>query len=191
MPLDLAEFNTAFSRARDKVRNQEGTDVAAEQEKLRALVPDDASEHDRTWTKTLIDRLADPPPPPRQWSALYHEAGRIHASAYPADGTVEEQIAAIQVARRKIWDIADRATKDEEAHIRAMTRVLDHFENELRNPTWPLDASLAPSDDAGVGSGQGSLRVPRGGDRRPRGHALRSAGRRRGEESVGGGGRRS
>jgi hypothetical protein len=139
MPLDLPEFNTAFSRARDKVRNQEGTDVAAEQAKLRALVPDDASDHDRTWTKTVIDSLADPPPPPRQWSALYHEAGQIHASAYPEDGTVEEQIAAIQEARRKIWEIADRAAEDEEAHIRAMTRVLDHYENELRDPTWPID----------------------------------------------------
>jgi nitroimidazol reductase NimA-like FMN-containing flavoprotein (pyridoxamine 5'-phosphate oxidase superfamily) len=139
MPLDLAEFNTAFSRARDKVRNQEGTDVAAEQEKLRALVPDDASEHDRTWTKTLIDGLADPPPPPRQWSALYHEAGKLHANAYPDGGTVEEQIAALEEARRKIWEIADRAAEDEAPHIRAMSRVLEHLENELRDPTWPLE----------------------------------------------------
>jgi hypothetical protein len=139
MPLDLAEFNTAFSRARDKVRNQAGTDVAAEQDKLRALIPDDASDHDRTWTTTLIDGLADPPPPPRQWSALYHEAGQIHANAYPENGTVEEQIAALQEARRKIWEIADRASDDEEPRIRAMTRVLEHVENELRHPSWPRE----------------------------------------------------
>jgi hypothetical protein len=146
MPLDLAEFNTAFSRARDKVRNEEGTDVAAEQAKLRALVPDDASDHDRSWTRTLIDGLADPPRPPRQWSALYHEAGQIHASAYPDGGTVEEQIAAIQEARRKIWEIADRASKDEAPDIRAMTRVLEHYEDELRNPTWPIESPPAPTD---------------------------------------------
>ncbi|QNE17579.1 hypothetical protein F1D05_06235 [Kribbella qitaiheensis] len=138
MPLDLAEFNSAFSRARDKVRGEEDVDVAAVQAELRALVPADASEHDRTWTKTLIDRLAEPPPPPRQWSALYHEAGEVAGSAYHANGTVDEQIAAIEQARRKIWEIADRADEDEESDIRAMTRVLEHLENELRDPTWPL-----------------------------------------------------
>jgi hypothetical protein len=139
MPLDIAAFNSAFSNARDLVRNQDGVDVAAVQAQLRALVPDDASEHDRTWTKTLIDRLAEPPEPPRQWSALYHEAGEIHAAAYQTGGTVAEQIEALQEARRKIWEIADQADEDEEADIRAMTRVLEHLENELRDPTWPLD----------------------------------------------------
>jgi len=139
MPLDVAEFNTAFARARDKVRNEEGTDIAAEQATLRALVPDDASGHDRSWTAILIDRLAEPPKPPRQWSALYHEAGEVHAAAYSAGGTVAERIAAIEEARRKIWEIADRAPHDEEADIRAMTRVLEHLEDELRDPTWPLE----------------------------------------------------
>jgi hypothetical protein len=146
MPLDLAEFNTAFLRARDRVRNQPGTDVAAEQAKLLALIPDDASEHDRTWTKTLIDGLADPPEPPRQWSELYHQAGEIHAAAYYAGGTVEDQIAALEEARRQIWEIADRASKDEEADIRAMTRVLEHLEDELRDPTWPLEEPQARPD---------------------------------------------
>ncbi|GAA1575374.1 hypothetical protein GCM10009789_31000 [Kribbella sancticallisti] len=145
MPLDLPEFNTAYSRARDKVKNEQGTDVAAEQAKLRALVPDDASDHDRSWTKTLIDGLADPPEPPRQWSELYHEAGEVHAAAYRAGGTVEEQIAALEEARRKIWEIADRAAADEAPHIYAMTRVLEHLEDELRDPTWPLDDPKSPT----------------------------------------------
>ena len=139
MPLDIAEFNSAFSRARDLVRNQDGVDVAAVQAELRALVPEDASEHDRGWTKTLIDRLAEPPEPPREWSALYHEAGQVHAEAYQAGGSVAEQIEALQEARRKIWEIADRAAPEEAPHIRAMTRVLEHLENELRDPTWPLE----------------------------------------------------
>jgi len=139
MPLDIAEFNSAFSRARDLVRGQDGVDVAAVQAGLRALVPSDASEHDRAWTKTLIDRLGEPAAPPRQWSELYHQAGEIAGSAYHASGTVDEQIAGLADARRKIWAIADRADKSEAAHIRAMTRTLEHLENELRDPTWPLE----------------------------------------------------
>jgi hypothetical protein len=139
MPLDVAEFNLAFSRARDLVRSEDDVDVATVQAQLRALVPDDASDHDRTWTKTLIDRLAEPPAPPKQWSPLYHEAGELAGSAYHATGTIKEQIAAIADARRKIWEIADRADESEEAHIRAMTRTLEHLENELRDPTWPLE----------------------------------------------------
>lgn len=149
MPLDVAEFNSAFSRARDKVRNEQDVDVAAVQAELRALVPDDASEHDQTWTKTLIDRLAEPPEPPRQWSALYYEAGRVHANAYQASGTVEEQIEAIQEARRKIWEIADRADEEEESDIRAMTRVLEHLENEMRDPTWPSEDPPENTDKTG------------------------------------------
>lgn len=138
MPLDIAAFNSAFSRARHKIRTEQGTDVAAEQARLRALVPDDASDHDRSWTKTLIDRLAEPPEPPRQWSDLYYEAGDIHASAYRTGDSVEDQIAALTEARRRIWEIADRAAPEEEPHIRAMTRVLEHLERELREPSWPL-----------------------------------------------------
>ncbi|MFC5261058.1 hypothetical protein ACFPJ1_02955 [Kribbella qitaiheensis] len=136
MPLDVAKFNSAFAGARRRVRKEQG-DVAEEQARLRELVPDDASAEDRDWAVGLIESLAEPPPPPRQWSELYHEAGRVHASAYRVGGTVEEQIAALEEARRKIWEIADRASEDEEADIRAMTRVLEHLEDELRDPTWP------------------------------------------------------
>ncbi|MEV6414443.1 hypothetical protein [Kribbella sp. NPDC051718] len=145
MPLDLHAFNNAFLRARDRIREQ-GADIAAEQEKLRALVPDDASADDLAFALGMAEDLAKPEPPPRQWSALYHEAGQIHADSYPVDGTTEEKIAALEEARRKIWAIADRAAPDEAPHIRAMTRVLEHIENELRDPTFPLDGYQPPTD---------------------------------------------
>lgn len=140
MSLDVAEFNNAFLRARDRIREQ-GADIAVEQASLRALVPEDASEDDRAFALGMAEELAEPPAAPRQWSALYQEAGQIHAAAYPADGTAEEQIAALEDAHRKIWEIADRATPDEEPHIRAMTRVLEHLQRELRDPSWPAEGS--------------------------------------------------
>lgn len=136
--MDIAGFNSAFSGARRRIRNEQA-DVGREQDRLRALVSDDDPAEDRDWALRLIESLAVPPPPPRQWSALYHEAGAIHASSYRTGDSVEEQIAALQEARRRIWAIADRAAKDEAPHIRAMTRVLDHLEAELREPTWTDD----------------------------------------------------
>jgi hypothetical protein len=149
MPLDIPTFTKEFNRARDRVRGGHSVNIAAEQERLRALVPADASEHDVAWTGRVIASLAEPPPPAREWSELYHEAGRIHTAAYPVDGTVEEQIAALQEARRRIWEIADRAPDDEEADIRAMTRVLEHVENELRNPSWPRHDGSPPPQSNG------------------------------------------
>ena len=138
MPLDVAKFNSAFSGARYRVHN-EHADVGTEQVLLLDLVPDDAAPDDRSWAQNLIASLADPPRPPRQWSPLYYEAGEIHAAASRADGTTEEKIAALAEARRAIWAIADRASEEEEADIRAMTRGLEHLEAELRDPVWPLD----------------------------------------------------
>ena len=145
MPLDVAEFNSAFSGARHRVRNEDAN-VGEEQARLRELVPEDSSVEDREWAEGLIDLLAEPPPPPRQWSALYDEAGEVAGSAYQAGGTVDEQIAAIADARRKIWEIANRADDEEEPHIRAMTRVLEHLEDELRNPTWPMEDPPGPAN---------------------------------------------
>jgi hypothetical protein len=149
MPLDIPAFNDAFGRAYDRVhRSAQPADLAAEQEKLRALVPADASEEDRTWTGHLINDLAEPPPPPREWSELYHEAVRIHSAVYPPKGTTEEQIAMLADGRRRIWEIADRATPDEEWDIRAMTEDLESMENWIRNPPFPLTETPFPSADA-------------------------------------------
>jgi hypothetical protein len=141
MPFDVGRFNLAYLRAQDKIRSEPEAEVTALQASLRGLVPADTSEHDRTWTMALIDELADPPEPDRQWSALYHQAGRISSQAYRAGGSPTDQIAALADARRQIWAIADHASEDEAPHIRAMTRTLEHLDDELRDPTWQLDDS--------------------------------------------------
>lgn len=145
MPLDIPAFNAAFNRAYDRVhRSAQPADLAAEQEKLRELVPADASEHDRTWTGHLINDLAEPPPPPPARSDLYREAVQIHVAVYPPKGTAEEQIAMLAEGRRRIWELADRAPADEEWDIRAMTGDLESMENWLRNPSFPLTDTPFP-----------------------------------------------
>jgi hypothetical protein len=146
MPLDIPAFNMAFNRAYDRMyRNGQPADLPAEQEKLRALVPADASEHDRTWTAQLIDDLAEPPPPPLERSDLYREAVRIHIEVYPPKGTDEEMIAMLADGRRRIWEIADRATADEEDDIRAMTDDLQSMEDWIRDPPVPLTDTPFPN----------------------------------------------
>jgi hypothetical protein len=145
--MDVAAFNSAFADARYKLRTDPDASVEEQQDRLRALIRDDTSERDRQWGLDLINLLAEPPRPPRQWGPLYHEAGQVSAGAYNAGGTVEERIAAIAEARRKIWEIADRAPADEEPHIRAMTRVLEHLENNLRDPPdWLIQESPGQAD---------------------------------------------
>ena len=144
--MDVAEFNSAFGDARYRQRTEPDFDVEAAQAELRALIADEPAGEDRDWALGLIDKLADPAPPPRQWSPLYYEAAAIHADSYRTGESVEERIAALQEARRRIWAIADRAPKDEAPHIRAMTRVLDHLENELREPSFPWEDTLRRGD---------------------------------------------
>lgn len=138
MPFDIAKFNSAYVGARYRIQDGE-PDVATEQARLRELLPDDTPAEDRTWAEELINGLAEPPAPPREWSELYHQAGAVATAAYQAVGTTEERIAAIERARREIFAIADQAAGDEAPHIRAMTRSLEHIEDALRNPNWPAD----------------------------------------------------
>ncbi|MFI5697832.1 hypothetical protein ACIA58_38600 [Kribbella sp. NPDC051586] len=147
MPLDIPAFNMAFNRAYDRLhRSGQPADVATEQEKLRALVPEDASEDDRSWTTQLIDEnLPEPPPAPPERSELYQEAVRIHVAVYPPKGTTEEQIEMLADGRRRIWEIADRADEDEDWAIRAITEDLESMENFLRNP--PLTDAPVPASD--------------------------------------------
>ncbi|GAA1561984.1 hypothetical protein [Kribbella lupini] len=135
MPLDIAKFNGAYTEARFQVEEHQA-DIAAEQAKLRELIPGDASAEDRDWAEYLVDSLAEPPEPPREWSALYHQAGAVANAAYEGEGSPEEKISAIEQARREIFAIAARAADDEAGHIRAMTRSLEHLEDGLRNPFW-------------------------------------------------------
>ena len=137
--MDVAKFNSAFSDARRRQRTDPDFDVAGSQADLRELIAEEPDNDDRDWALRLIDRLAEPLPAPPERSELYAEAGRIHSSAFHSDGTTEQQIAALEEARRQIWAIADRASDEEEADIRAMTRSLEHLENGLRNPNWPAE----------------------------------------------------
>ncbi|MEV0793003.1 hypothetical protein [Kribbella sp. NPDC050459] len=139
MPLDTTKFASAFSDANHRRRTEQGFDIAAEQAQLRELLSETDSPEQRAWALDLIESLAEPLPPPREWSELYHEANRIHAEAYGAVGTPAERIAALELARRRIWEIADRASADEEADIRALTRGIEHLEDQLRYPVFPLD----------------------------------------------------
>jgi hypothetical protein len=148
MPLDVPAFNNAFGRARDRMRAGQPVDIPAEQDKLRALVPADASEHDRTWTGHLINDLAEPPPPPPARSDLSRDAVQIHVAVYPPKGTAEEKIAMLADGRRRIWELADRASEDEEWDIRAMTEDLESMENWIRNPPFPLTDTPFPASDA-------------------------------------------
>ncbi|HWD79472.1 MAG TPA: hypothetical protein VG497_11330 [Kribbella sp.] len=137
MPVDPHAFNLAYTRARDRVRS--GTaDLATEQDRLRALIPADASDHDRTWTNGLVDDLATPPPAPPVRSELYEQAERIHVEVYPPKGTTEEKIALLADGSRRIWALADRAAPEEKWDIRALCEDLESMEQALRNPPFPL-----------------------------------------------------
>lgn len=147
MPVDPHAFNLAFTRARDRVRA--GTaDLAAEQDRLRALIPADASAHDRTWTNGLIDDLATPPPPPPVRSELYKQAERIHAEVYPPKGTTEQKISMLADGRQRIWALADLESPDAEYDIRALAYDLKYLEDALRNPPFPLTDEPSPASDA-------------------------------------------
>ncbi|GAA3098538.1 hypothetical protein JOF29_005868 [Kribbella aluminosa] len=138
MTFDLARFNSAFAQARYEQKTDRSFDLAAAQQQLRELIADEPESDERAWAVRMITKLAVPPPPPREYGPLYHEAGAIHAAAFLAEGTDEEKADALAEARHKIWAIADRASDDEEADIRAMTRALDHLETMLRGD-WPKD----------------------------------------------------
>ncbi|MET9314469.1 hypothetical protein ABZX12_21885 [Kribbella sp. NPDC003505] len=136
--MDVARFNSAFAEARDRRDSDPGFDLAAAQQSLRELVADEPEGEDRAWAMRMINKLAEPPPPPREYGPLYHQAGAIHAEAFAFKGTDEEKADALAEARHKIWAIADQAPADEAPHIRGMTRALHHLEIMLRGH-WPED----------------------------------------------------
>ncbi|TWD72449.1 hypothetical protein FB561_7441 [Kribbella amoyensis] len=137
--MDIVQFNSLYSDARLRQRRDPGVDVTTVQAELRELIADETDAEERSWALRMIERLAEPLPIAPERSALYEEAGRVSAAAYPIEGSVDEQIAALEEARRRIWAIADRASDDEGPDIRAMTRSLEHIERALRNPNWPSE----------------------------------------------------
>ncbi|MFG1910865.1 hypothetical protein [Kribbella sp. NPDC048928] len=136
MTFDLARFSSAFAQARHEQKTDPAFDLEAAQQRLQLLIADEPPGEDRTFALGMIEDLAKPPPPPREYGPLYHEAGAIHAAAFLAEGTDEEKADALAEARHKIWAIADRAPADEAPSIRGMTRALDHMETMLRGH-WP------------------------------------------------------
>jgi hypothetical protein len=149
MPLDIPAFSKAFNRAYDRVHGGQPVDLAAEQEKLRALVPSDASDWDRTWTAQLIDEdLPEPPPAPPERSPLYKQAVQIHTEVYPPKGTTDQQLAMLADGIRRIEELAEQATEDEEYSILALTEDLSSMEHALRNPPFPLTDEPFPGRDA-------------------------------------------
>ena len=142
----LHEFNSAFTTAKRRIQ-REGVDaVAPAEQELSALVPQLELDKDRRVASNLIKQLpgyAVPPPPP---SALMQEALAVEQAAFEATGTDEERIAIMAEARRRIFAIADRAPTTEAPSIRGLTRVLEHLEDNLRDPYWPFDG---PRDSDG------------------------------------------
>lgn len=135
----FGEFNNAFNI--EKRRIQQGGEAAVEPAlaRLRAMLPELESNADREVGEQLISRLPQYAVPPRAPSALMREALEIERAAYHATGTDAERIVIIAEARRKIFELADRAGADEAPGIRGLTRVLEHLEDNLRDPHWPVD----------------------------------------------------
>lgn len=138
MLFDVAKFTAAFSDANHRRRAGEAFDLATEQAELRELLGE-ANPEQRAWALDLIESLAEPMAPRREHTQLYVEATRISADAQQASGTTTERIAALETARRKIWDLADQASDDEESDIRALTRTLEHLQAHFREPVFPRD----------------------------------------------------
>lgn len=135
----LREFNAVHATAKQRIRREGADAVAAAESELRALLPQLESDEDRRLATNLIKRLpgyAVPPAPP---SALMQEAREIERAAYEATGTDEERVAIMAEARRKIFEIAKRASPEEAPSIRGLTRVMEHLEDNLRDPYWPMD----------------------------------------------------
>ncbi len=136
--VSVPEFNLQFNTARTVI--EKGGQLAEQEERLRQLVPL-MDEDERAWANDMIEMLPEltaPPPPP---SPLMLEAMEISQAAAAKRGTREEMRAEIAAARKKIWEIADRAPKDEGAHIRGITRSLDHLQEALDDPFWELPES--------------------------------------------------
>jgi hypothetical protein len=135
----FSEFSNAFNTEKRRIQRDGEMAVKPAEARLRAMVPQLESDEDRRVGEQLIGRLAQYAVPPEAPSALMQEALEIERTAYDAPGTDAERILIIAEARRKIFEIADRAAADEAPSIRGLTRVLEHLEDNLRDPHWPLD----------------------------------------------------
>ncbi len=126
--MDDLEFNSRFNNALSRLRSGGTATVQEEQERLRALLPEIETERDRQWAAKLIDDLPRAATPPK-----------LQASAFHYQGTVEDRIAVLDDACKRIYQMADQTTGDEQAGIRGLTRMLEHLQQRLIDPPFPLD----------------------------------------------------
>lgn len=137
--MHIMEFNGRYQQAKRDLIASEGAGLEAAQAELRALVPQIASAEDRAVADRMIDSLPRqiiPPPPP---GPLYVEALEIEREAFAFRGPDAERIAILAEARRRIWELADRAPAEESPNIRALSRPLEHIEDSLLDPAWDFD----------------------------------------------------
>ncbi|MFI5730963.1 hypothetical protein ACIA49_12640 [Kribbella sp. NPDC051587] len=142
--MQFREFSAAFNTAKRRIQ-REGVDaVGSAETQLQAMLAELESDEDRRVGANLIKRLpryAVPAEPP---SALMLEAMAVERAAFESRGTAEERVAVMAEARRRIFEIAERAPADDAPSIRGLTRGLEHLEETLRDPYWPFDGPDDP-----------------------------------------------
>lgn len=137
--MHIMDFNNQYAATVRRLTKNGGSGLAAAQAELRSLLPQLATDKDRGLAEAMIESLPQdiaPLPPP---SPLYLEAVEIERAAFAFSGTDEQRIAAITEARRRIWELADQASPEESPNIRALTRPLEHIEDNLSDPQWNFD----------------------------------------------------
>lgn len=143
--MEFHEFNHEFTLSRARLRAGETSDVAAEQQLLRALVASLPTDHERKVAAGLITRLAEKEQPRPADSPEMIEAVNLIERAADAQGTIEERLAFLADTRQKVWAIAARAGSDSAA-IQALTRMLDSQEEVLTDPPPWLESTLDERD---------------------------------------------
>ncbi|TCC51005.1 hypothetical protein E0H75_12730 [Kribbella capetownensis] len=137
----LGEFSSVHATAKRRIQREGVAAVAPAEQELRELLPQLESDEDRRVAINLINRLSGYAVPPKPPTPLMQEALSVERAATESVGSVDERIAIMAAARRRIFEIADRAPADEAPGIRALTRVLEHLESNLRDPDWPQDSN--------------------------------------------------
>lgn len=133
--MDMLGFNDRFNNAVDRLLRGGTRSVEEEQEHLRTFLPQIENERDRHWAANRIEELPRAATRPER-SRLYAEALEIQASAFHVQGTDEERVAALDEARKRIWELAEQTSGDEQAGIRSLTRMLEHLQQSITNPPW-------------------------------------------------------
>lgn len=131
--MDFTEFRTQYKLSRASLIAGETTDLEAVQTQLRHLADQTTGDNQQVAHKLINDLPAtvaaarEPAPEP---SPEMLEARRIINEGKFNEGTNEEQLAAYDAARKKIWAIADRAGTDS-SQIRYLTRRFESTELHL------------------------------------------------------------